>query len=67
MSTHWSVTVPATISCRMPRLRSTYSMLVELNTPDDVFGSTISFGSGASSSITRPSGSPFGTKMSLRT
>ena len=27
----------------MPRLRSTYSMLVELNTPDDVFGSTISF------------------------
>ena len=55
VSTHWSVTIPITKMYSMPRLRSTYSKLVELNRLDEVLGMTISFASGFSSSMTSAS------------
>src|SRR5262249_840294 len=62
-STHWSVSNPITIRYSTPRLRSTYSMLVEMNTLDDVLGMTISLGNGLSSSTTCASHEPLAQKM----
>lgn len=50
--THWSVTHPATTSCFLPMLRSTYASTVLLNTLEEVFGSTISSLVGLRLSIT---------------
>src|SRR4051812_31139210 len=52
MSTHWSVSKPVTTRVSMPMLRRRYSMLVELKTPDEVFGSTMSSSPGATASST---------------
>ena len=63
VSTHWSVSIPMTITYSTPRLRSTYSQLVELNRLEEVFGMTMSSSPGRSSSRTSASHDPLAAKM----
>jgi hypothetical protein len=54
---------PATINERMPRLRNTKSIFVEMKTLLEVFRKTISSSAGAISSTTRSSHHPGSTSM----